>query len=606
MEGEAPVYLALDYGPHGGWHGHYDKLGFVLFALGMEAAVDPGTHSYALAIHDEYDRVTVAHNTVVVDMITQQAATGELLGRVFLPDVSIAKVDAGEACAEAALVREMLVTDRYVIDRFDVQSLDGGSHRYDWVLHTRGVMEEHGGAASPYAFGSGDGYGYLGDTEGIDVSLPARFRWNFSEAGTWWGSESGIDASFVIEGEEAAGGQYSGKMHYDFSAATGYIIFSVSPPDTVPAGAAPDGLLLDLYGDGSGNALHFRLYDSTVERFVYDAGTLDFTGWRHFELSDVASWSHFLGNDDGVFDPPVGLVSVQVSHETGGSAVSDLYVDTIQLVYGDSVMTVRDFEVEKRYLNVYVPAESGGGGLEIVSGTGPSSWSETIPFIMMRKQARDASFLSLLQPARSDSGDEAVLKPLDPAVCDAAGCRGYTVEHPLFTDGALWDSGFGPGSSTIEMTETESGRTYSTDGLLGFCRKEGAGGAFTRMALVAGTHTTCESTLLLESSSAVERMQVDVAEEGGRVDVTADLLLENELRILAPLARAAYLNGSEVSFERDGDYIIINAMPTVSDEGEWGEGAEIGEPVDAAADGDADVGEGDDGSGKGCGCRVVM
>src|SRR5512145_293463 len=31
VENEYPLYLALDFGPHGGGHGHYDKLGFVSF-----------------------------------------------------------------------------------------------------------------------------------------------------------------------------------------------------------------------------------------------------------------------------------------------------------------------------------------------------------------------------------------------------------------------------------------------------------------------------------------------------------------------------------------------------------------------------------------------
>ena len=43
--GDAAQYLALDYGPHGGWHGHSDKLGFVSFAQGEIMGLDPGTQS---------------------------------------------------------------------------------------------------------------------------------------------------------------------------------------------------------------------------------------------------------------------------------------------------------------------------------------------------------------------------------------------------------------------------------------------------------------------------------------------------------------------------------------------------------------------------------
>ncbi|MBW2523805.1 MAG: alginate lyase family protein, partial [Deltaproteobacteria bacterium] len=72
-----PWYLALDYGPHGGWHGHYDKLGYVFFARGEMLAIDPGSHSYALPLHDTWDKSTLAHNTVTVDETDQVEATGE-------------------------------------------------------------------------------------------------------------------------------------------------------------------------------------------------------------------------------------------------------------------------------------------------------------------------------------------------------------------------------------------------------------------------------------------------------------------------------------------------------------------------------------------------
>jgi len=54
-----------------GWHGHYDKLGHVLFARGGVLGVDPGTQSYAAPTHTTWDKVTLSHNTVVVDEKTQ-------------------------------------------------------------------------------------------------------------------------------------------------------------------------------------------------------------------------------------------------------------------------------------------------------------------------------------------------------------------------------------------------------------------------------------------------------------------------------------------------------------------------------------------------------
>jgi hypothetical protein len=608
MDGEDPVYLALDYGPHGGWHGHYDKLGFAWYALGMEAALDPGTHSYALAIHDGYDRATVAHNTVVVDMKSQVEASGELLGSVFLPDASLSKAGAGGAYVEASLTREMLVTDRYVVDRFEAATLDGASHGYDWVIHGRGELVD-AGAGTPVALGDEAGYGWLEDARERDGTLPARLTWNFSdqagsEAGSWWGSESGIDAAFTVSTEQAASGSASGKMHYDFSAATGYVIFSVDAPASAPADAAPTGLSVEIYGDGSGNGLSLRLYDSTDERFVFDAGLLDFTGWRSIDAADPAGWSHYLGNDDGIFDPPVNSIGVELSQEAGGSSVSDIFIDDIELRYGDTVLPVKDFEVITRYVNLVVPPETGEGGLSIVTGLGPTSWAGDAPFVMLRKSGTAATFVTLLQPSRTGAGDEAALEVLSPSACGGLDCRGYLVEHALFSDAAFWDSGFGPGSATIEMTGS-GGETFSTDGRLGLCRSEGTTPSTTRMGLAAGSSLTCRDLRLLECSSPALRMQVDVLDAGLRVDVFAELALASQIRILAPLAQTAWLNGTETAFVREGDYIIINALPTPEEGAETPDGAEWPDGYDGASDAGSDGEEGE-GSPDGCGCSLVV
>jgi hypothetical protein len=169
-----------------------------------------------------------------------------------------------------------------------------------------------------------------------------------------------------------------------------------------------------------------------------------------------------------------------------------------------------------------------------------------------------------------------------------------------FFDAALWDASFGPGSVYMAMTDA-GGETFSTDGALGFCRSESD--AWVRMAISAGAVLACRSTVLLEISAPAPSMQVDISGEGRRVDVLADLAVESQIRILAPAAESAFLNGAEVAYERDGDYIILSALPTV-DEGEWPEGFEVPDWADASADAGGDAGDGG-GSGGGCGCAMV-
>ena len=96
-----PLYLAFDFGPHAGWHGHYDKLGYVTAGLGGMLGTDPGAHGYMLPLHDAWDRTTVAHNTVVVDEINQSEVAGELRRFVGLPLLSLATANAGPSISQS-------------------------------------------------------------------------------------------------------------------------------------------------------------------------------------------------------------------------------------------------------------------------------------------------------------------------------------------------------------------------------------------------------------------------------------------------------------------------------------------------------------------------
>ena len=71
--------VILKFGPHGGGHGHYDKLGEIVYAEGRTQAVDPGTQLYGMALHKEWDQMSVAHNTITVDELRQDQATGKLV-----------------------------------------------------------------------------------------------------------------------------------------------------------------------------------------------------------------------------------------------------------------------------------------------------------------------------------------------------------------------------------------------------------------------------------------------------------------------------------------------------------------------------------------------
>ena len=74
-------YLLFDFGEHGAWHGHYDKMNFEMYADGIGWVLDAGSSPhYCVYIkeHNEWHKQTIAHNTVLIDNKSQEAVVGTL------------------------------------------------------------------------------------------------------------------------------------------------------------------------------------------------------------------------------------------------------------------------------------------------------------------------------------------------------------------------------------------------------------------------------------------------------------------------------------------------------------------------------------------------
>lgn len=174
------VYALLDYGPHGGVHGHYDKLNLVLFATGDGGKADelggePVFHRYEDPLHGEWTRQTVAHNTMAVDESCQLDCTGRLLVFEDTPQV---KVMRGEAVAAsgALLDRTVIVTEDAVLDLYRGRS----SFRRTWDRTFR-----YQGHLTPFAqkpddakpLGQRDGYQHLHVQQRLPAGEPWKASW---------------------------------------------------------------------------------------------------------------------------------------------------------------------------------------------------------------------------------------------------------------------------------------------------------------------------------------------------------------------------------------------------------------------------------------------
>ncbi len=159
----------LTFAQHGGVHGHFDKLSFVLYARGRELAVDPGrASSYSLPVHKAWYRGTLGHNTIVVDgrCAAEAGGRGELFAAAGEWAAASAFCDA--AYSNIAHRRLLVQSADYLLVVDEIEDLQGEEHRFDWCYHhlaqdviCRGIHLEASDALAGH-----DGGEYVRDVRG--------------------------------------------------------------------------------------------------------------------------------------------------------------------------------------------------------------------------------------------------------------------------------------------------------------------------------------------------------------------------------------------------------------------------------------------------------
>lgn len=169
QQGEGPqaTWLCLKYGPHGGGHGHPDKNNFILYARGQVLFPDPGTRPYGSPLHFEWDRVTLAHNTLVVDEKSQAEATGRNLTFGSENGVDYAMTEAGKIAGDVRFVRTAVMLNRNLVLFVDAVH-SGTEHTYDLATHVNGRWKDRP-AGEKIALPASEGYQHL-----LDVSAVKR------------------------------------------------------------------------------------------------------------------------------------------------------------------------------------------------------------------------------------------------------------------------------------------------------------------------------------------------------------------------------------------------------------------------------------------------
>ena len=168
-------YALLKYGPHGGVHGHCDKLNLILFD-GNELGGEPRFHRYEDPLHGQWTVQTVAHNTMTVDQSRQSPTAGRLLVFEDLPTAKVMRAEVTDAYPGVLMDRTVVCLGPTVLDLYHGRSRL--SHTWDRTLRFNGSlagMPEVAGSAQP--LGVSDGYEHLKRA----AERPAERGWQ----GTW-------------------------------------------------------------------------------------------------------------------------------------------------------------------------------------------------------------------------------------------------------------------------------------------------------------------------------------------------------------------------------------------------------------------------------------
>ncbi len=172
--------LLLKYGPHGGGHGHPDKLAVSIYAGGEPVCPDLGTPGYGIELNQTWYRQTLSHNTIVVDGHSHPPAEG--VSMTFARDaggfgVVDAKVDFdGDPYRGVSIRRTILWAEGYCVDVVLVHC--DRERQIDWTFRSAGeLVQATGLAAVAVPRLEGAGYEHVAAPRAWRAGGPASLHW---------------------------------------------------------------------------------------------------------------------------------------------------------------------------------------------------------------------------------------------------------------------------------------------------------------------------------------------------------------------------------------------------------------------------------------------
>jgi hypothetical protein len=128
-----PLSFLADFGPHGGSHGHYDKLHVSLQHKGGAFTPDLGVVPYGSTLRKQWFAETVSHNTVSVGGKSQAEHPGSCKHFEETEQAIYTWLQSDQAYDGCLLERHLLLSGDWLLDWFEVQLSE--EQTIDWWMH---------------------------------------------------------------------------------------------------------------------------------------------------------------------------------------------------------------------------------------------------------------------------------------------------------------------------------------------------------------------------------------------------------------------------------------------------------------------------------------
>lgn len=136
--------VVLKYGPHGGGHGHPDKLSISIHDGDKELVSDMGTSAYGVPAFIQWYRKTLSHSTLTVDGKDQRPTTGELISFKDTKQGGEVKARVVDAYPGIEMDRQLTLYKDKLTDLFTATSPEKQLYDYILILTEKPVFAREG------------------------------------------------------------------------------------------------------------------------------------------------------------------------------------------------------------------------------------------------------------------------------------------------------------------------------------------------------------------------------------------------------------------------------------------------------------------------------